>query len=214
MRGLIPFLLFLFSSLSVDGQEDWLSMKSEDFWAIAEVNENIIADNFDRDLLEAALFHATNDTRKKKAKKVFNWNPVLNKAAQHQAELMAKTERLSHNWRRPKNSSELKDRVKLFGGDFSGLGENIARFYILDIPAYEEYYIDDKKTTDKDGNIIKNKTYKILAHECLAAWMDSKGHRANILSSFEEIGTGVSFWVDNKKGPNFDIYLSQNFATP
>ncbi len=214
MRGYILSLLFLFFSLSVDAQEDWVSMNSEDFWSHPALDSFINVDNFNRDLLEIALFHATNDIRIARGKNALKWNSTLHKAARHQADLMAESENLSHNWRKPKNSRTLGDRVGLFGGEFRGLGENIARFYLLDIPAEEEYFFTKRGITNKDGKIIKNKTYKVLAQECLAGWMDSKGHRANILSPFIELGTGVSFWVDNKKGPNFDIYLSQNFATP
>lgn len=214
MRAFLLSLSFMLSSLSVDAQEDWFRMDSQQFWEIPALNESIDSEYFNRELLEAALFHATNDAREKYGKKAFIWNPILNKAARHQSMLMANAETLSHNWRKPRNSRKLIDRVELFGGRFKGLGENIARFYILDIPENEEYFPSSKKVTDKHGRTIENKTYKKLAQECLEAWMDSKGHRANILSSFEEIGTGASFWVANKKGPNFDIYLSQNFAIP
>jgi len=204
----------MFSSLSVDAQEDWFTMDSKQFWALAAVNEVIIVEDFNREMLEAALFHATNDTREKKGKPAFIWNPLLNKAARLQSVLMANAETLRHSWPKPKNSRSLIDRIELFGGQFKAIGENIARLYILDIPESEEYYSSGKKVTDKHGHTIENKTYKKLAKECLEAWMHSKGHRINILSTFEEIGTGASSWVANKKGPNFDIYLSQNFATP
>ena len=156
MRGFLLFLIFLFSSLAVDAQEDWFSMKSEDFWKLAAVNENIIVENFNRELLEAALFHATNDTKVSKRKEQLIWNPRLHQAARHQSELMAQAQKLSHDWRKPKDSRTLKDRVDLYGGTFQSLGENIARFYILDIPENQEYYSREGKITDEDGKVIEN----------------------------------------------------------
>ena len=214
MRGL-PFLLsLLLVNLSVDAQEDWFTIDAEKFWKLKEVHENIDPKNFNRRLLEAALFHAGNEARIKEGKETLAWNPILNQAARHQSELMAQTQKLSHSWRKPRNSRELADRVQLFEGNFQALGENIAQLYLLDIPENEEYYYQSGIFTNKQGQKIENKSYKKLAQDCIEAWMNSKGHRANLLHSFQEIGTGVSFWVKNKKGPNFDIYLSQNFATP
>jgi uncharacterized protein YkwD len=214
MRGL-PFLLtFLLFNLTVDAQQEWFTMDAQQFWQTKEVNEIIDPNNFNRSLLEAALFHAGNEARLKKGKPALAWNPTLNKSARHQSELMANSGKLSHSWRKPADSRQLIDRVILFGGSFQALGENIAQFYLLDIPEYEEYSFHSGIFTNKQGQKIENKSYKKLAQECIDAWMNSKGHRENLLYPFQEIGTGVSFWVKNKKGLNFDIYLSQNFATP
>jgi len=214
MHGFLIIISFLFASLSVDAQENWFAIKAEKFWEIKAVQEEIQADNFNRTLLEAALFHAGNEARIAQGKEVLVWNTILNKAARHQSDLMANGQVLSHTWRRPHNSRKLVDRVELFGGRFSALGENIAQFYLLDIPENEEYSLRSGIFTDEHGHKINNKSYKKLAEGCIKAWMNSPGHRENLLFSFQEIGTGVSFWVENKKGLNFDIYLCQNFATP
>ncbi|MGL5329950.1 MAG: CAP-associated domain-containing protein [Peptostreptococcaceae bacterium] len=51
-------------------------------------------------------------------------------------------------------------------------------------------------------NIAAGQTSAIYAHE---AWMNSMGHRKNILGDYNNIGVGVSF------GGNYKIYYTQNF---
>ncbi|MDK2563395.1 CAP-associated domain-containing protein [Romboutsia sedimentorum] len=51
-------------------------------------------------------------------------------------------------------------------------------------------------------NIAAGQTSAIYAHE---AWMNSKGHRNNILGEYNNIGVGVCF------GGDYSIYYTQNF---
>ncbi|EJW19835.1 CAP domain-containing protein [Paenibacillus alvei] len=54
-------------------------------------------------------------------------------------------------------------------------------------------------------NIAAGQTSAIFVHE---NWMNSKGHRANILGGFSSIGVGVYFGGPSK------VYYTQNFFTP
>lgn len=54
-------------------------------------------------------------------------------------------------------------------------------------------------------NIAAGQTSAIFAHE---NWMNSSGHRKNILGDFERLGVGVSF------GGPYQAYYTQNFFTP
>ncbi|WP_199623155.1 CAP-associated domain-containing protein [Paenibacillus alkalitolerans] len=54
-------------------------------------------------------------------------------------------------------------------------------------------------------NIAAGQTSAIFAHE---AWMNSKGHRVNILGDYARLGVGVAFASDGKP------YYTQNFYTP
>lgn len=66
---------------------------------------------------------------------------------------------------------------------------------------------------DKEGiawrksgeNIAAGQTSAIFAHE---NWMNSIGHRENILGDFKKLGVGVHF------GGNYSIYYTQKFYTP
>ncbi|WP_248928511.1 CAP-associated domain-containing protein [Paenibacillus hamazuiensis] len=54
-------------------------------------------------------------------------------------------------------------------------------------------------------NISAGQTSAIFAHH---GWMNSEGHRKNLLSDIERLGTGVAF------GGKMHIYYTQNFYTP
>lgn len=54
-------------------------------------------------------------------------------------------------------------------------------------------------------NIAAGQTNAIYAHE---GWMNSEGHRKNILGDFKRLGVGVCF------GGEYKIYYTQNFYTP
>jgi uncharacterized protein YkwD len=54
-------------------------------------------------------------------------------------------------------------------------------------------------------NIAAGQSDAIDAHH---AWMNSEGHRNNLMSSLREIGVGVSF------GGDYSVYYTQNFFTP
>ncbi|MGG4396199.1 CAP-associated domain-containing protein [Paenibacillus thiaminolyticus] len=54
-------------------------------------------------------------------------------------------------------------------------------------------------------NIAAGQTSAIFAHE---NWMNSSGHRKNILNDFERLGVGISF------GGPYQVYYTQNFFTP
>lgn len=56
--------------------------------------------------------------------------------------------------------------------------------------------------TSAAENIAAGQTSAIFAHE---AWMNSSGHRKNILGDYNNIGVGVSF------GGDYKIYYTQNF---
>lgn len=53
-------------------------------------------------------------------------------------------------------------------------------------------------------NIAAGQTSAIFAHE---GWMNSAGHRANILGNCEKLGVGVCF------GGSYEIYYTENFFT-
>ncbi|MBP1156909.1 MULTISPECIES: CAP-associated domain-containing protein [unclassified Paenibacillus] len=54
-------------------------------------------------------------------------------------------------------------------------------------------------------NIAAGQTSAIFAHH---GWMNSEGHRKNLLGSFKRLGVGVHF------GGKLNIYYTQNFYTP
>ncbi len=169
--------------------------------------------NFDPDLLAEAIFEATNELRHNKGLKTLKQHKTLDAAANFQASKMARTKKLQHNWPKDRRHKNLSLRLKKYGGDFEGSSENIARDYLLDFPSGQSYYIDEAgNAVDQDGELIPMRSYSQLAQEVVQGWYRSEGHRKNLLGNYNYLGIGVSELVPEKKGPNFDVYLVQNFG--
>ncbi|MCR8843352.1 CAP domain-containing protein [Paenibacillus sp. SC116] len=64
---------------------------------------------------------------------------------------------------------------------------------------------DNINYTAAAENIAAGQTSAIIAHE---GWINSKGHRENILGDFARLGVGVAF------GGDMEVFYTQNFYTP
>ena len=182
--------------------------------AQSQLDQEINARNFQPRLLAYAIFEETNHARDSLGYPLFKNDAVLDTAANYQAYRMQQENDMQHNWRRDRKFGNLQKRIETLGGGFKAMGENIARNFILKVEDGEYYFLDKLgKAIDKDGNRIPNKSYRDLAKETVEDWLNSPGHRANLLGDFDYLGVGVSPLVPLKKGPNFDVYLCQNFGT-
>ena len=93
------------------------------------------------------------------------------------------------------------DRLERAGYDCSGFAENI----FLQ-PAYISYsYTDKDDPSSYTYNWIKDE--KTVADKIVTGWMNSPGHRKNILNpQYDRIGVGVVINADEK------VYATQNFC--
>ncbi len=175
--------------------------------------EAIVPQKFQAELLAQAIFEATNQLRLREGLEAFKANEALQNAARYQAERMAKRRRLQHKWPGDKKYGSPRQRIQAFEGNYNRTGENIAQDYLLDIPSGKAYFINSKgQATQQGGTPIPYRSYQQLAQKVVKDWYLSPGHRANLLGDFEFIGIAASFLVPEKKGPNFDVYLVQNFG--
>jgi uncharacterized protein YkwD len=76
---------------------------------------------------------------------------------------------------------------------------------VLGLSPFDRMDNDGIKYSRAAENIAAGQTSAIFAHE---GWMNSKGHRVNILSDIERLGVGVYF------GGSYETYYTQNFYTP
>jgi len=182
--------------------------------AQSKMDQEIDPANFDRKLLEEAIFEATNAARLRLGYSSLEHDPVLDTSATYQAYRMLREGKLEHLWPRDRNFGKLKSRIGFFGGGFVNMGENIARNFILAVANGEQYYLNDEgQAITRKKKRIPNKSYRELAEESVEDWLNSPGHRANLLGPFDYLGVGVSPLIAIEKGPNFDVYLCQNFGT-
>lgn len=178
------------------------------------IDQEINPRNFRPRLLAYAIFEATNEARDSLGYSRLKNDPILDTAANYQAYRMLREKKMRHEWRADSRFGNLQRRIRSFKGRFKSIGENIARNFILNVKDGEYYFLDEagRAVTD-EGDLIPNKTYRGLAKDAVRDWLNSPGHRANLLGDFDYLGVGVSPLLALKKGPNFDVYLCQNFGT-
>lgn len=116
--------------------------------------------------VESAVIEMTNAFRRENKLGQVKINPKLSAAARKYAALLAKTQEFSHT----AGGTNAGDRIKAAGYDFCGYGENLAM------------------AADSRGFASRP-----LASSAVTGWINSPGHRANMLApNVTEIGVGVA----------------------
>ncbi|MDG2226942.1 MAG: CAP domain-containing protein [Flavobacteriales bacterium] len=170
-------------------------------------------ESLNMELLQAAIFHATNLERPKKRQ--FKYGKNLEKGASfHSTEMEAKGF-FSHINRKNKKYKTPFDRAEKFKAKYTVVGENILEEIALD---YKDNSVYDSELENgvyvfyhhKNGEIVRELTYEELAVKMVDSWMKSPGHKANILSkAYTHLGVGVAI----KKNPYATDDLPRVFAT-
>jgi uncharacterized protein YkwD len=135
---------------------------------------------------EKLLLEMTNAERAKHKLPPLTPNATLFKVARAHSANMARQEKMEHIL----DGKTPSQRTLAAGYDYRRVAENVAEF---------EY---GKPPEDKD------KPDPLALKEIMKGWMESAGHRKNILGNYEEIGLGVA------RNDKNQVYFTQVFATP
>ena len=179
---IIPNILF--------AQKDSLfyKMSATDFMKLLEVNRPIDARNPNNALLDAAIFHATNEQRIKFNMPIFIYSIQLQKATVGHSEAMINQDFYSHENPFNPASKNMIDRIYLYTKQYRYMAENIAQHdilggdddkYCFEVPKRGQDFIFLNCDTKK---IIPIRTYAELARSVVDGWMNSTHHRENILN--------------------------------
>lgn len=202
-------------SIPAAQEPDLYSMPPDEFFRIKRVQQPIDLSNIDQELLSAAVFQETNRIRKEHRLASLAHVPGLEEAARMHARNMAEGNYLSHTNPEDPERRTPWDRVRLAGLDPSYVAENVATHFGIQYEPGTEVYIIEKEgraeyRETRDSPPIPNHTYRTFAKTLLAQWMDSTGHRRNILSERAE-SLGAACAKGNREGmPKF--YCVQVFA--
>ncbi|MBS4014319.1 MAG: CAP domain-containing protein [Bacteroidetes bacterium] len=133
-------------------------------------------------LINSALFYLTNEIRIENDRKPLDYHKALEISSYHHSKEMVEKKFFSHINSKTKKRRNTGDRARLAGINNPFIAENIAYNYISN-----------------------GETYLDLAEKIMNQWMNSPGHRANILSENAlQLGCGA-FFKDQY------IYATQNF---
>ena len=142
-----------------------------DFWKI------------DYNRLQAACFFASNDARQANGASTLAYDARLEAAAANYAREMSRGHFVAHV--HPSNAKlrEPGDRVRAQGVPNPFTAENIALVQGYPVPDRTPVFVRKGGfSLTADGPIIGPHTYKTLAESVVEGWMNSPGHRKNLLS--------------------------------
>lgn len=166
---------------------------------------NVDADKpeFNAEQIENLVHKLTNDERLNHGLSQLSFDPEITQIARGHSSDMAEREYFSHETpegltptdRADQNGYSCQKMVGLI--IYSGLAENIFQGYLFD-----SYYTINGEITSYEWN-----TDEEIAKTTVDGWMNSPGHRENILTDvFDREGIGVKITQDHK------VYVTQNFC--
>jgi uncharacterized protein YkwD len=192
------YLTFIFLALGFFGfaqsnPESWdayyyTSYSLNSFKQLPAVHQKIAGSKFNYRLMDAALFFRTNEERIRYNLPEFYFSIALEKAALGHSIDMVQQNFYSHQSPVP-GKEDMTDRIRRVGVDFMACAENIYNF------------------NDEDP------TYWSLASKLVEGWMNSSGHRRNILNpNLKYLGCGA--WpYSNPEWPAYMWFKStQDFS--
>lgn len=194
-------------------QAKWYQLEAHEFFRLEEAHSLISLAEPDYSLIEAAVFHASNQERIKHGLKPLAYSEALTTAAQTHSKEMQRFKFFSHTNPRRSALKTPRLRINRSGGNFKGIGENIAETIIYHL------FNDNKAFVNQAGELVDDnadpllvKTYGELAQIVVGQWMDSKSHKENILGNFNYLGCGVSVIYNKGKGNIPQVLVTQNFG--
>jgi uncharacterized protein YkwD len=197
-----PIIILLAVSLNAKWETaDYLKYDHKNFRSNPDFSIVIDDKNIDYRLINAAVFFVTNETRVKLGKKPLEYASQLETAAWTHAKRMVEKNFFSHT-----DATDAARRTPSQRGGLSGiknpaLAENINEYFGIKYKGGTSIWPVDRSqgifSSSSGGPIIPNHTYLSLAEALVEGWMNSPGHRSNILSDNGlQMGCGVYFYRD------------------
>tara|TARA_B100002052_G_scaffold245832_1_gene231730 strand:- start:628 stop:1359 length:732 start_codon:yes stop_codon:yes gene_type:complete len=215
----ISFSCFVYSQNSVEksvwNKELYDKYDEKNFIKFENFDNIIDVKNIDYPLLHAAVFYCTNIERVKRGLKPLKWKLNLEVAAYNHSKDMVKRNFYDHL-----SNKKIEKRYKSAGILNPYFAENIAAEFAIKYKAGKGYYTHEKNSSlngeyrfsynDDESDLIPFHSYLSFAKKLVKGWMNSSGHRKNILlKNGLELGIGVYLKIDNDGWPEF--YCTQNF---
>lgn len=171
-------------------------LAATDFWRESALDARIEVAAFDREFMALAIFHETNRVRERLRLPLFQFLPRLNEAADLEAAVGRVYQPPSHTNPFPMIGTPLQ-RVKYVGLNPGFVAENIALLSIYDVASGAGVGValrEGKRRIvhPETHTELRPATYRGFAAAVVQAWMESPGHRVNIVSpEFRHLGCSV-----------------------
>ena len=211
----------LFSSLNgsglLFGQDEgtgYYQLELAAFREFKPFNEDIDIKHPDYRRINAAIYWVTNETRAKNGCTSLKFLPELEYAATIHSDDMVKYNFFDHYNNYARNRRSPDDRARIAGIVNPAMAENIIEGYLLRYQNNSSVRAAGPgEFTDPGSGIpLAPHTYLSLADELVSRWMDSKGHRKNVLSEDAvETAVGVIVYLDAEFNDMPSVMATQLF---
>jgi len=173
--------------------------------------------NINQKLLDAAVFHETNRRRAEQGLPALRYDARAHEMARLQARAMAKDQFVEHENPDPKLRT-IADRAKAVGLSPRVLAENVASAFGRRYKSGQNFYVRQENgrevySYEPEGPAIPMHTYVTFAEALVESWMQSPGHRKNILHKEPEY-LGCACELSAKKSGMETFYCAQAFFAP
>jgi uncharacterized protein YkwD len=215
------FLLLIFSlnTYPSNNEKEFYEMTGTDFMSQVAVNQPIDARNPSNVLIDAALFHATNEQRIKYNLPAFSYNFLVHKAAIGHSEDMIEQDFYNHV--NPYTRRKLEDRIISYTIEFKRMAENIAQHDLIETGKNPNYCFQFPKGDNdfiyrdcQTKQPLQMMTYAKFARNVVNAWMNSPHHRDNIMDvRYKAMACSAKFSKNSYKTKNCPFArITQNFG--
>jgi len=176
-------------------KENSSDITSETSNSKASENSKIDHRNVDLSLLENLIHREINKARRANGVGQLANDRTLRKAAVDQNNYCLRNTDLTHSQNTP-GKRTIKDRVEFYGTGYTVMAENLI---------YEGFTV--RRTNGVISDIL-TPSYRELAKTMVVNWMNSPGHRANIVEGdLDRVGTAVAYNPNN-----YAVYATQVFG--
>ena len=213
-RHALTFLLVLFLYACAAQQEIYEDVSKNEG---EKLYESIDLKNIDISLLQKAIFIETNKIRKEHHLRQFLFSPYLEQIAQEHSNDMVTYGFFSHDSPVP-GKETLRDRLLDINIKNSFAAENIAKTFARQItpqkPVFPPSVNGGYFSYTHKGAPIALHTYQSFAASVVNDWMNSPGHRVNILNpDFLYLGCGTALELSEDPDTPAYILSTQNFSS-
>jgi len=202
MKKYILILSLLITASSINASEYW---------------QKIDFDNIDTTMIEQAITDEVNRIRKKHDLQSLKYSQCLYNAAKTHSNNMVKYGFFGHTNRHDSATMYYYQRIGDECGDYNYIGENCESNYLLNFKGrYYETIRKNGKTYYRNP-ITKIRyqphTYRSFAKDVVKQWMDSKGHRENILHwRYRYMAIGIAISKSSIKRGFPKVKITQTFS--
>jgi uncharacterized protein YkwD len=172
--------------IPLNNEKEFYEMSGSDFMNQTAVNQPIDARKPDTNLLDAALFHATNEQKIKYNLPPFSYNFSIHKTTIGHSNDMIEQDFYNHV--NPYTRRKLEDRMISYTFEFKRMAENIAQHDLIETGKYPDYcFLYPKGENDfvyrdcQTKQPLQMMTYARFARNVVKGWMNSPHHRENIM---------------------------------